>query len=506
MIPEVLPLTSIGIIMVLAISISFIVKKSGQNSVIGYILAGFILGPMFFNFLHPSDPLVVGFGELGLFILLFYLGLEMSLKDFLKAGSTSIGLALLDMAALVGMGFLVAYLSGFSFVFSVVVGMMAFSTSTAIVAKFALDKGIIQNNAVKLAISILILQDFLGIVLLVFLTSFSAPAGVDPVQLGLAAAVFAVTAFFAVSKLSKQVEAWLEANGFGHTEITLFALGVGLIVATLGTFLGLSSALGAYFAGFALAETKYGARIKQDVSFLRDFMLVFFFVTFGTMIFFNTSTNLVEVPELITLFFIAGIAIAVSIGIVIINGIVLHIFGAPFGLSRGDSTLMAIMLIPLGEFVIIISRSSIGALNGTEGALISSLAFLLILVTVIIFQPVYNLRHLHEKIFSFLPSIGIPPTHGVIIQEHTNETREQLKKLIGNLLVVLCFVWMTLLLYEAIPRIGIPIIYSRQITAFILFCFFAAWPLKNAFKALKKLIEHALKVQKRTLKKFAFRK
>jgi Kef-type K+ transport system membrane component KefB len=505
MINEVLPLTSIGIIMVLAISISFIVKKSGQNSVIGYILAGFILGPMFFNFLNPSDPLVVGFGELGLFILLFYLGLEMSLKDFLKAGSTSIGLALLDMAGLVGMGFIVAYLSGFSFVFSVVVGMMAFSTSTAIVAKFALDKGIIQHSAVKLAISILILQDFLGIVLLVFLTSFSAPAGADPVQLGLAAAVFAVTAFFAVSKLSKQVEKWLEENGFGHTEITLFALGIGLIVATLGTFLGLSSALGAYFAGFALAETKYGARIKHDVSFLRDFMLVFFFVTFGTMIFYNIETGLVQVPELTTLFFIAGIAVIVSIGIVIVNGIVLHIFGPPFGLSSEDSSLMAIMLVPLGEFVIIISRSSIGALSGAEGAIISSLAFLLILVTVIIFQPIYNLKHLHEKIFSFLPTIGKPQSRGVVIQEHTDETREYLKKFIGNLMVVLCFVWITLLLYEAIPRIGIPIIYSRQITAFLIFCFFASWPTVNAIKALKKLVEHALKIQKKTLKRFAFR-
>jgi CPA2 family monovalent cation:H+ antiporter-2 len=502
---EILPLTSIGIIMILAISISFIVKKSGQNSVIGYILAGFILGPMFFNFLNPSDPLVVGFGELGLFILLFYLGLEMSLKDFLKAGSTSIGLALLDMAGLVGMGFLVAYISGFSFIFSVVVGMMAFSTSTAIVAKFALDKGLIQNNAVKLAISILILQDFLGIVLLVFLTSFSAPAGVDPLELGLAAAVFAVTAFFAVAKLSKQVEEWLESNGFGHTEVTLFALGVGLVVATLGTFLGLSSALGAYFAGFALAETKYGARIKHDVNFLRDFMLVFFFVTFGTMIFYNTTLGAVEVPELTTLFFIAGIAVAVSAGIVFINGAVLHIFGAPFGLNREDSSLMAIMLIPLGEFVIIISRSSMSALNGNESALISSLAFLLILVTVIIFQPVYNLRHLHQKLFSLLPTIGSSPIHGVQIQEHTDETKEQLKKFIGNLLVVLCFVWMTVLLYEAIPRIGIPIIYSRQITAFLLFCFFAAWPLKNSIKALKKLIEHALKTQKRALKKFAFK-
>ncbi|MDD4128207.1 MAG: cation:proton antiporter [Candidatus ainarchaeum sp.] len=502
---EVLPLTSIGIIMVLAISISFLVKKSGQNSVIGYILAGFILGPMFFNFLNPSDALVLGFGELGLFILLFYLGLEMSLKDFLKAGSTSIGLALIDMAGLVGIGFFITYISGFSFLFSIVVGMMAFSTSTAIVAKFALDKGLIQQTSAKLAISILILQDFLGIVLLVFLTSFFAPTGANPIQLGLAAIVFAVTAFFAVSKVAKQVEAWLESNGFGHTEVTLFALGIGLIVATLGTFLGLSSALGAYFAGFALAETKYGSKIKKDVGFLRDFMLVFFFVTFGTMIFYNTSTSLLEVPQLSTLIFIGGIALAVSIGIVFVNGVVFHIFGPPFGLSKKDSALIAIMLIPLGEFVIIIAKSSMVALNGAESALISSLAFLMILSTVIIFQPLYNLRELHEKFFSIFPSIGKAPIENIIIVEKTNELSELIKKFAGNFLVVLCFAWITILLYEAIPRFGVPIIYSRQITSILIFCFFASWPAFQAFKSLRKLFILGLKQHKKNLKRFAFK-
>lgn len=491
--------------MVLAIGLSIMVKKSGQNAVIGYILAGFILGPMLFNFLSPSDPLVVGFGELGLFILLFYLGLEMSLKDFLKAGSTSIGLAIIDMIGLVGMGFLIATLTGFSFIFSMVIGMMAFSTSTAVVAKFALDKGLMQNNAAKLAISILILQDFLGIVLLVFLTSFASKTGDSAIELGIAAVVFAVSAFFAVAKFTKIVEAWLTKNGFGHTEITLFALGIGLIVATLGTMLNLSMALGAYFAGFALAETHSGEKIKKDVGFLRDFMLVFFFVAFGTTLFFNTSTQLVQVPELQTLFFLGGLALAVALGIVIVNGIVMHMFGGLFKLNREDATLMAIMLIPLGEFVIIIATSALPALQGTESTLISSVAFMLILITVIVFQPIYNLKNLHQKIFGLIPEIIAPKPPQTIIEEHTPYTIEQLKKFLGNLFVILCLAWVTVLLYDAIPRFGIPLIYSRQITAFIIFCFFASFPFYSAMKALKKILEHAMQKEKQIQKRFAFK-
>ncbi len=506
----VLPLESIGIIIVLAIFFSIIIKKSGQNAVLGYILAGFILGPVVLNFLNPLNPemsgLINGFSELGLFILLFYLGLEMSLKDFLKAGSTSFGLAIIDMLASTGIGCIIALISGFSLIFSIVLGMMAFSTSTAIVAKFALDKGLIQHNAAKLAISILILQDFLGIVVLVFLTSFSSNVNTNPLGLALAALVFAVSAFYVVSKLAKLIEAWLTNNGFGHTEVTLFSLGLGLIVATLGTMLGLSMALGAHFAGFALAETRSGEGIKKDVGFLRDFMLVFFFVAFGTTLFFNTTTKVVEIPEIGTLLFLLGIALSVAIGAILAHSLTTSLFGARFGLNKEDSTLVAIMLVPLGEFVIILATGALPALKGVESTLISPIAFMLILITVVLFQPIYNLRELHQKIFSKLPNLFAPTTPTVTqIQEHTPYTIEQLKKFGTNLFVILCLAWVTILLYDAIPRFNIPLIYSRQITTILIFIFFASFPAFSALKALKKLIEHASKEQKRALKKFAFR-
>ena len=303
---EVLPLTIIGIIIIIAIALSILVKKLNLNPVLGFIIAGFLLGPFALGFLHPTDALVVGFGEIGLFILLFYLGLELSLKDFIAAGSAAFGLALIDMAALIGLGFAITYLMGFSLLFSIIVGFMLFSTSTAIVAKFAIDRGIIKQYPVRLAISILILQDFLGILLLVFVTSLSATG--STAYLALTALVFAVAAFFAVYQLSQAVENWLTKNGFGHVEMSLYALGIGMVVATLGSVLGLSTALGAYFAGFALAETRAGHKIKSDINFLRDFFLVFFFVSFGTTIFFSKAANAIVLPSPETLMFFGMVA------------------------------------------------------------------------------------------------------------------------------------------------------------------------------------------------------
>src|SRR3989344_2351986 len=134
---EVLPLTTIGIIIVIAIVVSIAFKKSGQNPALGYIIAGFLLGPFLLGFLHPTDELVLGFGEMGLFILLFYLGLESSLKEFLAAGTTSFFLAILDIIASVFIGFVIASIFGFSPLFALFIGLMLFCTSTAIVGKFA---------------------------------------------------------------------------------------------------------------------------------------------------------------------------------------------------------------------------------------------------------------------------------------------------------------------------------------------------------------------------------
>ena len=486
---EILPLTSIGVVIVMAIALSILAKKIGMNPVLGYIIAGFMLGPFWLGFLSPTDPLVVGMGELGLFILLFYLGLELSLKDFIKSGSSAIGLALIDMTASVGIGFIIMTIFGFDMIFSIIVGMMLFSTSTAVVAKFTLDRGLINNQAAKLAIAILILQDFLGIVLLVFITSMSS-TGQSALSLGIAALVFAVAAFFAVSYLSKRVEKWLKANKFGHTETTLYALGVGLIVATLGSLLGLSVALGAYFAGFALAETRSGQTIKQDVGFLRDFFLVFFFVAFGTTLFFSMETLALEIPAFETLAFLIGLAIALAIGAMIAHSISSRLFGGFFGLNKKDASLVAIMLVPLGEFVIIIATAASVIFSGREAALLSPIAFLLILVTVIIFQPLHNMMPLHQRIFSFLPH-PMKKAAKSGLQPHTSYSKKQLRSFALNIFIVLCLAWVTVLLYQDLPKFGVPILYSRQLTTALIFAFFAIVPAERAVRALRNVIRHA---------------
>jgi Kef-type K+ transport system membrane component KefB len=494
-----LPLEIVGIIIIFAILLSVIIKKIGLNPVLGYIISGFILGPFLFNYLHPEAELVVGFAELGLFILLFYLGLELSLKNFLKAGSASFGLAVIDMTLSTGVGFFICMLLGYSWLFSIIIGFMLFSTSTAIVAKFAIDKKILQEQPTQLAISILILQDFLGILLLVFITTFSS-GGTSSIELAIKALVFAVSSFYVVRQLSQRVGAWLIKNGYSDTEVTLYAIGIGLVVSTAGVFLGLSSTLGAYFAGFALAETPSGERIKKDVNFMRDFFLVFFFVSFGTTIFYNSELKMVVLPELAKLGVLFGISVVLVFLAALAHFISTVIFGPIFGLAKKDAPITAILLVPLGEFVVIIATVSAKVLDPAEGALVSVIAFLLIAVSIVIFQPLYNNIEFFKLIERFLPSPFKLKEEKTVLRA-VDPTEIKLLKSIGlNLLIVLSLAWVTLFLYYDLPRFGVPILYSRQFTAGTIFVLFAVLPAYNIFRNVKKLLQVLVKDMERTLR------
>lgn len=485
-----LPLTLIGIVILIAIFLSIAAKKAGQNATIGFILAGFILGPFVLKILHPTDPVVIAFSELGLFVLLFYLGLELSWREFIEAGSSGFGLALIDMLASTIAGFAISMLLGFSFIFSVLVGFMLFSTSTAIVAKFAIDKGIISKASTKFALSVLILQDFLGILLVVLITSVSKGGG-SVLGLAFTSLVFAIAVFFAVQQLSKLVERWMIANKIGQAEITLYALGIGLVVATLASVLGLSTALGAYFAGFAIAETRAGGKIKKDVNFMRDFFLVFFFVGFGTTIFYNPEIIVQALPAIGTLASMALMALALACTAIIAHFVVFSIFGGFFNLSKEDSVGASVLLVPLGEFVVIIAAAAVAVVPVGEKAMVPVLAFLLIIFTVFAFEPLYNSRRFLEKISSFIPSIS-KTVKASMLEKHTPYSLRQLQSLGFNLFVVLCLAWLTILLYNQLPNFGIPIPFIRQINASMIFLFFAIAPFVKAVIALKKFL-HALK-------------
>ena len=155
--------------------------------------------------------------------------------------------------------------------------------------------------------------------------------------------------------------------------------------------------------------------------------------------------------------------------------------------------LSALLLVPLGEFVVIIANSASSVLAGSESGYISVMGVLLIAITVIVFVPLYNSINLYRRLLNLIPEIFKEKKIKAAPKPHTPYTTAQLKLFALNAFVVACLAVMTFVLYTALPRFGVPIIYSREVTAIIGFLLFAFVPGYKAIKAARNVLRHAIK-------------
>jgi len=487
MVVETYPLTEIGIVLLVAVMGSIIMRSLKQNEVLGYILAGMVLGPLGLGYLTPNEGLAALFGELGLFVLMFYLGIELSFKKFVEAGPSAFILAFAEMMSLtIGGGFLVV-LFGFSPFFALIAGVMIFCHSTPVVAKVIVDFKLSETKVANIAHAILVLEDMIAVLLVVFLTSLSASG--NAFSLSLTAVVFTVAMYSVVRRLSKKVEAYLLSHGYGHQETSLFALGVGLAVCALATSLNISIVIGAHFAGFAMSDTQAGQKIKKDLNFLRDFFLLFFFVSFGTMLFYDSTLNVPIFPPLSDLLMLAGVALCLTILLIVMNFMVFGLIGKRLGLTSDEASLAATLLLPLGEFLVIIATTAMPVLSPREAAIISPLAFILILITVSAFQPLYDNRHHHRRAMEIFPQNPLVEKRRVP-SKHTDDTFLRLKRIMINTFTILCIAGLAFFMYDSVPQSAIPLNFGRELFFSLVFLVCAAYPINAVFKSIRYIYQH----------------
>jgi len=183
---------------------------------------------------------------------------------------------------------------------------------------------------------------------------------------------------------------------------------------------------------------------------------------------------------------------------VIGHGIAFRFFGPFFGFAQKDSTQAALLLTPLGEFVVIIATAAAPALIASESGLLAPIAFLLILLSLISFQPLYSKMQWHESLFSRIPTFGkitLPKTQFL---ESAPHIISHVKAVAINLFTVLCLATITVLLYRALPTLDIvPLPYARQATAALLFLFFSSVPLWWAYKHAKYFLSEFAKLRRK---------
>jgi len=277
-------LTNLAIVLCVAAVTTVVFQRLRQPVVLGYLIAGLLVGP------HVPFPLVAdsetieGLSELGVILLLFGIGLEFTLKKLLRVGAAAAVVAVVEISVQIILGDLSAQMFGWTSREALFAGAMMAMSSTTIIAK-AFSELRIGGRVRELVLAVLIVEDLVAILLLAAFATLAAgkltaaQVATTAGRLGLFLAVVGAAGVLVVPRL---VRAVLKLD---RPETTAIAcVGICFAFALLAQRFGYSVALGAFVAGSLVAESGEGPRIEHLLEPVRDLFAAVFFVSVGMLI------------------------------------------------------------------------------------------------------------------------------------------------------------------------------------------------------------------------------
>ncbi len=277
----------LAVILITAGVITIIFKWLKQPLVLGYILAGFFIGPYFPWFPAITDATNVHvWSDIGIVFLMFALGLEFSIKKLKKVGATGAVTALTELVIMFLIGNIVGHLLGFSDMDCIFLGCMLSISSTAIIIKSFDDLKLKQQKFTSTVTAVLVVEDIVAVLLLVVLSTISVSRTFDGGQLAMSMVklVFFLIAWFVFGiYLIPTFLRWMRKY---MTEETLLLVAVGLCfgMVVLADKAGFSTALGAFVMGAILSETIEADVIHRLITPVKNLFSAIFFVSVGMLI------------------------------------------------------------------------------------------------------------------------------------------------------------------------------------------------------------------------------
>lgn len=363
-------------------------SKLGLGSVLGYLIAGIVLGPVLVG-LNVDIISLQHFAEFGVVMMLFLVGLELEPRRLWEMRARLLGLGGLQVAGSTVLAAGVALIFGLPWSFSITIGMILALSSTAIVLQTFNEKGLMNSEGGQAGFSVLLFQDIAVIPMLALIPLLAMPDLVDnwghldagpsieivaPVEghaeaphsaapadtghadeaedhgidlnlvAGLPGWAQALVTFAAIgaviaggSYLTRPLFRFIELAQLRELFVAA-ALMMVIGIALLMTFVGLSPALGTFLAGVVLANSEYRHELESDIDPFRGLLLGLFFMTVGAGINFGL------------LFGNLGLILGLTLGLMALKGAVLYLLATIFKVRGADRWLVALSLAQAGEF------------------------------------------------------------------------------------------------------------------------------------------------------------
>ncbi len=280
-------ISDLAVILGVAGLVSFIFHKIRQPVVVGYIIAGIIVGPHTPPFQLVSDiPSIRTWAELGVIFLLFSVGLEFSFRRLAKVGISASLTAYFEIACMMATGFTVAQLLGWSFSDSIFLAAMVSISSTTIIARALEELRLKTRRFAEMIFAVLVVEDLVAVLVLVALSTLAVSKTISGVALLSAAGklVLVMGGWFMAGYLL--VPRFVRHVGrTGSPEmLTIVSIGLCLSLAVFAAAFGYSTALGAFIMGSILSESTESNRIEELIEPIRDVFAAIFFVSVGMLI------------------------------------------------------------------------------------------------------------------------------------------------------------------------------------------------------------------------------
>lgn len=373
-------------------------KALGLGSVIGYLIAGAVIGPHGFSLLNGASGDTSQLAEFGVIMMLLLIGLELSPSLLWKQRGPIFGLGFFQVVGTTVLFSLILSLMGTSVPSSIAIGMVLSVSSTAIVLQTLQERGYAKSVGGERAFSVLLFQDMAVIPMLALFPLLGASemkGGEPPIQkalliLGAVVAVIAAGRF-----LVRPSFRWIAKIKLKET-FTALALLIVVASATLMHVVGLSPALGAFLAGVVLADSEFKHQIEADIEPFKGLLLGLFFITVGASI----QIQLVLAEPIRVMSWVAGI--------VVVKAALLYTLGRVSKIRPPESLLFAMSLAQGGEFAFVLITQAGGLLAPEVAQMLTvSIALSMALAPLIISLTI---THGMSRLDCVTPEVRLPDT------------------------------------------------------------------------------------------------
>lgn len=382
----------LAIVLVLAGACSFFVSFFKQPSIIGYILAGLILGPFGYHHLHEGEALHA-LSQIGITLLLFMVGLELDVTQLKKIGRRAIIAGVAQIGITAAIGLLLGLVLHFSVLTSTYIALALTFSSTIVVVKLLSEKRDLQSLYGRLSIGIFVVQDLVALIILMVLSSSGEASSLGLPVWGqiLFTLLKGILLGLGIAALSSFIfPKLLKIIGKSDELLLIFSLAwaLGFAVFVQLPFIGFSLEIGGFLAGIALSQSSVHHEISARIRSLRDFFIMIFFIVLGSQITF-TGIGTYLLPALfLSLFVLIGkpLVVLTTLGML--------------GYKPRTSFSTAMTVGQISEFSLILF--ALGAKLGHVSSEVSSLITLIAIITIALSS--YGIMQA-ERIYTWLAGL-----------------------------------------------------------------------------------------------------